>query len=428
MTDRHDPREPIQTYEIGHPPSAAATPSSASTEPRPSTVVALTTGHFMVDFFTNLLTPLLPIIYADLGFTLTAGAAIASASSFAAYLLQPVFGLYIDRVAGGGLLIPSVLWTAVFAAAIGLTRNYWAILILATLAGLGDALYHPLGSVTLGGLTTRRRGWLMSLYSAGGSVGFAVAPMIAIPLVAKYGLISFVWMLPLGFAGAFLMHGIGVAKVRAKPVDSARPGPAGLWRSMRPNLRSLAMMNLIVTLRAWGMYAITFLVPLYYLEHGYSRAMTSIPLTMFLLVGTVGGMAGGYLSDRFGRRPTIIVSSLLSAILFFALRRLGAGYLSWAALAVIGAVFQAALPAAIVFAQELFPENAGMASGIVMGLAWGFGAIGLSLTGWVSEHAGLTLAMDTTPVILLVAGALCVFLPRDKRGDSGVGPLWRTRR
>jgi len=393
---------------------------------RGSSVFWLTGGHFLVDFYTNLLPPLIPLIASDLGFSLTAGSAIVSASTVTSSLAQPIFGYFIDRFAGGTLLIPAVIWTTLWISAIGLTRHYWAIMILAILGGLGSALYHPLGSVTIGGLSDRRRGWIMSLYSTGGSLGYALAPLLIIPLEARSGPGVLAWMLPVGLVAAVFMHLTGLARLRAKPTDPDAPGLAGVWHAVQARLSTLLWLNLIVGLRAWASYSVTFLVPLYYLRHGYTKALVSLPLFIYLLASTVGSMAGGFLSDRYGRRRAIVGSSLLAAVLFALFLWSGSGYPSWAVLALGGAAFQAAFPVSIVFAQELFPRSAGMASGMMMGLAWGVGGLGLSATGFISERLGLVPALGGASVLLVAAAALCSFLPRETspvgggpaRGDS----------
>lgn len=388
---------------------------------RRSAVFWLTSGHFLVDFYTNLLPSLIPLIAPDLGISLTAGSAIVSASTITSSLSQPVFGYYIDRIAGGALLIPAVVWATLWISAVGLTRSYWPIMALAIIGGLGSALYHPLGSVTIGGLSQRRRGWHMSLYSTGGSLGYALAPLLIIPLEARLGPGALVWMLPVGLVAAVFMRRAGVNRLRAKPKHVAS-GLAGVWAAIRERRSTLVWLNLIVGVRAWASYSVTFLVSLYFLDHGYTKAMVSLPLFIYLLVSTIGSILGGYFSDRYGRRATIIASSLLSAALFAVFLRSGSGHLSWAILALGGAAFQAAFPVSIVFAQELFPRSAGMASGMMMGLAWGVGGLGLYVTTFISERYGLLTALACSPVLLIVAAALCLFLPSERgfaRGLAG---------
>lgn len=67
-----------------------------------------------------------------------------------------------------------------------------------------------------------------------------------------------------------------------------------------------------------------------------------------------------------------------------------------------GASLQATLPSSIVWAQELLPANAAMASGMMLGLSFGLGGLGAALTGVMADFAGLQTALlwSLTPLVL----------------------------
>ena len=62
----------------------------------------------------------------------------------------------------------------------------------------------------------------------------------------------------------------------------------------------------------------------------------------------------------------------------------------------------ATLPPIVVMAQEMVPSAAAVSSGIVMGLAWATGSIGVLGTGMLAESIGPQLAaIVSMPVIIL---------------------------
>jgi hypothetical protein len=64
----------------------------------------------------------------------------------------------------------------------------------------------------------------------------------------------------------------------------------------------------------------------------------------------------------------------------------------------------ATLPAIVVMAQETLPRGTAVGSGIVMGLAWAAGSVGVLLTGAAADAVGPTVAtLATMPAILLAA-------------------------
>jgi predicted MFS family arabinose efflux permease len=70
----------------------------------------------------------------------------------------------------------------------------------------------------------------------------------------------------------------------------------------------------------------------------------------------------------------------------------------------------AIMPAIVVKAQELLPDEAAVTSGIVMGLAWAAGSLGVLGTGAVGDWLGpREAAMLSMPVLLL--GTLLALQP-----------------
>lgn len=81
--------------------------------------------------------------------------------------------------------------------------------------------------------------------------------------------------------------------------------------------------------------------------------------------------------------------------------------LGFAAVAVAGFLGMATLPPIVVMAQEMLPRAPGASSGIVMGLAWTVGSIGVMGTGAVADvtgpHAAALMSMPAAGIAALLA-------------------------
>ena len=78
---------------------------------------------------------------------------------------------------------------------------------------------------------------------------------------------------------------------------------------------------------------------------------------------------------------------------------------------VAGFFGMAMMPSIVVKAQELLPESAAIGSGIVMGLAWGVGSLGVLVTGAMGDWIGpREAAMVSMPALLL--GTVLALQPR----------------
>ena len=167
----------------------------------------------------------------------------------------------------------------------------------------------------------------------------------------------------------------------------------------------------LVVLRVMTAASLSAFLPTIQRLRGFSLIAAGSSFTVFMACGALGGLTGGILSDRLGRKPIILASFLLiiPAFLAFLLFR---GPLSFLILALLGFLFFLSEPACIVLAQEMAPQNARTASGLVMGMAWGMAGWGVLGTGALADFVGIEKALSY--LLLLPTGglALSFFLPR----------------
>ena len=157
-------------------------------------------------------------------------------------------------------------------------------------------------------------------------------------------------------------------------------------------------------------------IPLLLREQGVSLSMAGRALFVFLFFGALGGMLGGYLSDRIGRQQ-VIVASLVSFPLFMAVAMLLSGPFRWLFLAIAGISLLASFSVTVVFAQELLPQHLGVASGLTLGLSFGAGGVGVGLSGLLADMFGLQMSVWLLLLLPGIAGLIALTLSsrRDRR-------------
>ncbi len=112
---------------------------------------------------------------------------IALAYSGMGSISQPLFGWLADRH-GTRLIGAALIWTAVTFAGIGFAPSFPLILVLAGLAGIGSGAFHPFGALNANAvITPGKRNAAMSVYASGGTLGFAIGPLIGVALLALLG-------------------------------------------------------------------------------------------------------------------------------------------------------------------------------------------------------------------------------------------------
>jgi len=94
------------------------------------------------------------------------------------------------------------------------------------------------------------------------------------------------------------------------------------------------------------------------------------------------------------------------------------GLVSMAFLAIGEMLLLASNPVSVTFAQELFPEHRGVVSGLVMGFAWGVGALLIVPVGWLRDRLGLETALGVVTALLLPAAGIAATLDELPRPSS----------
>lgn len=361
----------------------------------------LALGHGLNDSYGAFLSALLPLLIGRFGLSLAAAGLLSSFRSAVASLGQLPLGALADRTGARWLVILGPALTCTAMSLLGILPTYWAVAGALLAAGVGTAAFHPAGaSVVAGG--DGRRGTAMALFSAGGTLGAAAGPLLVTAVAGSLGL---------SFTPVLLVPAAAVVALLARVVPhETNPQPAE-----RPRLRDHPNAGQLV--RLWGVgvlrefvsasYA-TFLAVLW-TQRGASLTVASLALTVYALSGTVGDLAGGRLSDRFGR-PRVILLSVAGAIPLFYLFLLTTGWISFLFLSLAGAVLIASIPVSVVFGQELFPEQRGLVSGVLMGLAWGAGALLIGVVGYLADRLGLEVALGIITALLVPATILAAGL------------------
>ena len=117
------------------------------------------------------------------------------------------------------------------------------------------------------------------------------------------------------------------------------------------------------------------------------------------------------LSDRWGGRSVVLASFALSLPLYLGFLLLPTGW-GLACLMLGSFAAQSSLPVNVVMGQELSPRHASTISSLLMGAAWGLGALIVGPVGAIADAHGLRAAL--LGLTALLAGGVIVawLLPR----------------
>ena len=367
-------------------------------------------GHLTVDSYVGVLPILYPLLIGRFHLSLATVGLVSLAYSGMAAISQPLFGVIADRF-GTRMTGVALGWTALTFALVGFVPTFPLLVGLACLSGLGSGAFHPLGALDVRALLpNRRRSQGMSIYVTAGTVGVALGPLIGIAVFGVFGIRGTgLLVVPGVLGGAYLlwrMRGSAGAAASARRAAGALAGQA-------VPVFALAVVIGVMMSRSWTVNVFQTFTPTWYQQLGYGPGFYGPLATTLVLASAVGTVGCGTLADRFGRRAVILGTLVLSlpAILLYTLYP---GPLAFLSAILIGFLAASTAPLMLLMAQQLMVSRAGLASGLVMGLGFVTGAIGIPINGAIADRIGLRYSLMTHVFLVLATIVLAWFLPSEK--------------
>ncbi|HXJ30640.1 MAG TPA: MFS transporter [Gemmatimonadales bacterium] len=370
-------------------------------------LLTLMLGHLTVDSYVGVIPVLYPILIGRFHLNLATVGLVSLAYSGMAAVSQPLFGMLADRF-GTRFTGLALCWTALTFALVGFVTSFPLLLVLALASGLGSGAFHPLGALDVRALLPKwRRSAGMSIYVTAGTVGVAIGPLVGILLFGAFGIHGTgVLIVPGLITGGYLLW-----RMRGrieKTVGSAR----NMSTAARTPVFALAVVIGVMMSRSWTVNVFQAFTPTWYKQLGYGPEFYGPLATTLVLASAVGTVGCGTLADRFGRR-TVILATLVLSVPAILLYTAFPGPWAFGSAVLIGVLAASTAPLMLLMAQQLMADRAGLASGLVMGLGFVTGAVGIPINGAIADSIGLQKSLMTHVVLVIATIAIAWFLPTE---------------
>ncbi len=374
-------------------------------------VATVAAGHAVHDTFTSFLPPLLPIFIEKLGLSI-AGAGVLAVFLQAPSLVQPAIGRLADRFNLKTLVLWAPALAAVFMSLLGVAPNYFCIALLLVLAGLNSAGLHAVAPIMAGNVSGARLGQGMSFWMVGGELGRTLGPVILVSIVTPLGLGGLLWLLPAGLIVSLALH-VGLRQVPYHPGASASPVP---WpvavRRMAPVLLPLSV---FITLRSFLQSAAITFLPTYLTGQGAGLWFAGAALTVLQAAGVASALVSGPVSDRFGRKPVLVVCIVLAPLFMWLFLGARGQWAQAAMAALLGFFLIAPTPVLMAMVQESFPENRAFANGVYMAVTFVIHSTVIVAVGAMGDRWGMPATFSACAGLMLVSLLSILALPRRRR-------------
>lgn len=343
---------------------------------------------------------------------------LASVVSIAWALGGLFFGAVSDRIGRRKILIPAVCFFSALSWLSGLVRTFDELLVIRAAMGLAEGPCWVAISALLEESSARsRRGRNVGIVTSGAAlVGLFGAPILTTQIASGFG-----WRWGFFVTG---IPGLLMALLIWKYVKEPEPSAAGaaLHKRGTPLSHYFSVLRYrntwLCSIGAGGFISWLFLqntfAPLF-----ITRNMHQDPRTAGFLLGAAGlgsffmGLIFPSLSDRVGRKPTLLALAALSSVLPLALLARPLYSHLWLLAAILfltqGSQAIAALVVVLIPAESVPPELTGTAIGMANMVGELIGAtIAPTLGGTLAESYGLgtTMLMATGGMVLLFLAVL----------------------
>lgn len=371
-------------------------------------------AHATSHFSHLLLAPLFPVFMRDFGLSFSDVGLLMSIFFVISGSGQAVAGFVVDKVGARPVLFGAIGLFLLASLAASMATGYGGLVLVAVLAGLGNAPFHPADFTILNQrVSAPRLGHAFSAHGLTGNLGWALAPVFLVGITSLASWRTAYLAAAVLYAGVLVLLYVKRDLLKTEVVVRHADAPKGA---------DLAFMKLPVV---WWCFAFFFLstMTLAVVQsfgpsilkavHSASLEVATLTITAYMLCGAVGMAVGGFVVTKTTHSDRVVAWAMTAGALLLLLCATGwlGTFGTLAGLAATGFAVGIGGPSRDMMIKKATPKGAtGRVYGLVYsGLDMGFAVspvlFGLFMDrGWYSA----TLAGAALMLFLAVGAALGV--------------------
>jgi MFS family permease len=394
------------------------------------TLVAAALGWMLDAFDVMLYSLVVAFIMRDLHMSKQTAGLLNTLTLLASGIGGLLFGFIADRIGRRRALMLSILTYSVFSFASGLATSILALACLRFLLGLGMGGEWNTGATLVAETwPTHLRARALAMVQSSWAIGYALAAVVAGVMLQRttWRFVFFVGVLP-ALVTLWIQKGVPESELwrQRRTGTHAESSPIRFvdlfGRQYRRKTVTLLLMNMFGMFGWWGLF--TWIPPYLSLPveqggRGFGALNTTALLVFLNLVGMAPGYATfGWVADRVGRRPSVILYTLMAAAfvpLYAAAQEPAVLLMLGAIVAFFGTGF---FSGSGIIGSELFPTDVrARALGFTYNGARAMSSIAPFTIGRIGQQHGLDSAFYVCAAAFLLSALTAIFIP-ETRGNE----------
>ena len=307
--------------------STTTFPAHAESVPlqQDATIIGLVGLAHASSHFGHLLLPLLfPVFMKEFGLSYSELGLLMTTFFVVSGVGQASAGFVVDRLGARPLLFVAMGIFITACVAASLVTGYTGLLLVAALAGLGNATFHPVDFTILNQrVSAPRLGHAFSAHGLTGNLGWAAAPVFFAGLGATIG-----WRN--AYVAAALMYcAIAALLFFHRDKLSTQVAPRDAQAVAQGQVEhDMAFMKLPVVWWCFGFFFFStmtlavvqsFAVSILKAMHGISFELATYTITAYMLCGAMGMFVGGFIAARAAHSDRVVAVAMACGAALLAL-------------------------------------------------------------------------------------------------------------
>lgn len=360
-------------------------------------VLTISIAHMVHDIYSSFLAPILPLLIEKLSISYSMVGLLTVFQRIPS-LFNPLVGIVADKISVRYLLIIAPSITAVSMSLLGVAPHYTALAILLFMMGIGASLFHVPSPVMIKEVAGSRIGKGMSFYMFGGEIARSLGPLVILGAVSVWGLEGTWKLIPFGLLASFILF-LRFRKIPISDKLKERKSEIGLLPTFKNHLPLFFSIGGIVFFNSLIKGSLTIFLPIYLTSEGETLWFSGIALSTLQLAGAIGTFTSGTISDRIGRKKTLLIMATVNPILLLSFVYAN-DVMRFPILLTLGLFLFASTPVLLALVNDTRSEHPSFINGIFMTVNFSFGAIGVFCVGLLGDVFGL----QTTYLIAACGG------------------------